>query len=278
MSRAPVKASRISTTTSWGKYVHWDSECEARCGSFSGPLCALHLWGNRKIRESNPDQFHAGDRIALTVEGAPAIADTFTVQKGVVIQLPTIGDISLKGVRRSDSEAYLTQQIGQHMRNPVVHVVPLLLVALSGAISHPGYYSVPSHTLLDDVIMRIGGPTGEADLGKIVILRNGREVIKASQVNEGLTARKTLDDMKITAGDEIVVGERSRQNHLNTVLQADVHRNWFHRTHSGAGAPMSGGEPLSSCGMTRRLTVPPYSSRVSGSPGIGRHASSSLRM
>ena len=198
---------------------------------FTGILSAKHVaavfvvlgvapsLGKSQDSGKQPDQFHAGDRIALTVEGAPAIADTFTVQKGVVIQLPTIGDISLKGVRRSDSEAYLTQQIGQHMRNPVVHVVPLLLVALSGAISHPGYYSVPSHTLLDDVIMRIGGPTGEADLGRIVILRNGREVIKASQVNEGLTARKTLDDMKITAGDEIVVGERSRQNHLNTVLQ-----------------------------------------------------------
>ena len=143
--------------------------------------------------ESHLDQFRAGDRIALTVEGAPAIADTFTVQKGVFVRLPKIGDISLKGVRRSDSEAYLTQQIGQHMKNPVVHVVPLAVVALSGAISHPGYYSVPSHTLLDDLLRVESGDRPERRiLGKIVVRRNGPEVIKASQVSDGLTARRTV--------------------------------------------------------------------------------------
>lgn len=165
-----------------------------------------------------PDQFHVGDRVALTVEGPAAIADTFVVRDGLILRVPTIGDISLKGVRRSDTQTYLAQEIGKQIKNPIVHAVPLIRVALSGDVGHPGYYSVPSDALLSDVIMRAGGPTPNADLSKTVVRRDGREIIGKAQVNAGLTAGKTLDDMQIAPGDEILVGEKSQQN-LESLLR-----------------------------------------------------------
>jgi hypothetical protein len=108
----------------------------------------------------------------------------------------------------------------QSRKNSIVHAPPLIHVVLSGAIGHPGYYSIPSSMRLGDVIMKVGGPTQEADLNKVVIRRDRREIVKASQVSAALTAERTLDDLHIAPGDEIAVGERSRQNGLENALRA----------------------------------------------------------
>lgn len=160
-------------------------------------------------QEPAPDEFHVGDRIALTVEGPQALADTALVREGLVLRLPTFGDISLAGVKRSDTQKYLTQQIGKYIKDPVVHATPLVRIAILGEVGRPGFYWVPSDNLLSDVVMRAGGPTGNADLNKTVVKRSGKEVISQSQSQVALTEGKTLDDLQVAPGDELVVGQKS---------------------------------------------------------------------
>lgn len=155
------------------------------------------------------DEFHVGDRIALTVEGPQAFADTALVREGLVLRLPTFGDISLAGVKRADTQKYLTQQIGKYIKDPVVHATPLVRIAILGEVGRPGFYWVPSDNLLSDVVMRAGGPTGNADLNKTVVKRSGKEVISQSQSQVALTEGKTLDDLRVAPGDELVVGQKS---------------------------------------------------------------------
>lgn len=155
------------------------------------------------------DEFHVGDRIALTVEGPQAFADTALVREGLVLRLPTFGDISLAGVKRADTQKYLTQQIGKYIKDPVVHATPLVRIAILGEVGRPGFYWVPSDNLLSDVVMRAGGPTGSADLNKTVVKRSGKEVISQSQSQVALTEGKTLDDLRVAPGDELVVGQKS---------------------------------------------------------------------
>lgn len=169
-----------------------------------------------------PEEFHAGDRIALTVEGvsvpgqgapgAPSglvIADTVTVREGQVLRFPTVGDISLVGVRRRNLEPYLTQQFGKFFRNPVVHATPLIRVAVLGQVGRPGFYSVPSDIPVSEVVMRAGGPTSEADLNKTVVKRGTQTVRGKDAVASALAAGSTLDDIGVAPGDEVVVGEKS---------------------------------------------------------------------
>lgn len=160
-------------------------------------------------QEPAPDEFHVGDRIALTVEGPQAFADTAVVRDGLVLRLPTFGDISLAGVKRSNTQKYLTQQIGKYIKDPVVHATPLVRIAILGEVGRPGFYWVPSDNLLSDVVMRAGGPTGSADLNKTVVKRSGKEVISQSQSQVALTEGKTLDDLRVAPGDELVVGQKS---------------------------------------------------------------------
>lgn len=155
------------------------------------------------------DEFHVGDRIALTVEGPQAFADTALVRDGLVLRLPTFGDISLAGVKRADTQKYLTRQIGKYIKDPVVHATPLVRIAILGEVGRPGFYWVPSDNLLSDVVMRAGGPTGNADLNKTVVKRNGNEVLSQHDAQTALTQGKTLDDLAVAPGDELVVGQKS---------------------------------------------------------------------
>jgi len=168
----------------------------------------LSLSATVRAQEGQPDDFHVGDRIALTIEGPQTFSDTVVVRDGLILRLPNIGDIPMTGVKRSDVESYLTQQIGKFIRNPVIHATPLVRIAILGQVGKPGFYTMPSDVLLSDVVMRAGGPTGNADLNRTVVRRSGQEVISREQVASALTAGMTLDQLHIAPGDEMVVGEK----------------------------------------------------------------------
>ncbi|MGI8510468.1 MAG: polysaccharide biosynthesis/export family protein [Gemmatimonadaceae bacterium] len=192
-------------------------------------LVTISVTGAAQQRAIAPEEFHPGDRIALTVEGLSApnaapgqgpnmISDTAVVREGQTLRFPTIGDISLVGVRRPDLEKYLTQQFSKFVRDPVVHATPLVRVAVLGQVGRPGFYSFPSDIPLSEVVMRSGGPTGESDLNKTVVKRATKTVIGKDQIASALVNGSTLDDLRVAPGDEIVVGEKSHFN-FNTILQ-----------------------------------------------------------
>lgn len=172
-----------------------------------------------------PDEFHVGDRIALTIEGGltpqgteQTFSDTVVVREGLVLRLPTFGDIPLTGVRRANVQPYLTRQIGRFIKDPVVHAIPLVRISVLGQVGHPGFYTVPSDMLLSDVVMHAGGPTGEADLSRSVVKRDGKEILSSGQAQTALANGETLDQLHLAPGDEFVVGEKSHLG-FGTVLQ-----------------------------------------------------------
>ncbi|HXC24651.1 MAG TPA: polysaccharide biosynthesis/export family protein [Gemmatimonadaceae bacterium] len=166
--------------------------------------------------------FHVGDRIALTVNGPISLSDTLVVRDGLVVSIPRdtngIGDISLKGVRRGDVQAYLTQQIGRLVKKPVVHAVPLLWILVSGSVAHPSYCAVPPDEILSDVVMQAGGPTASTDLRKIVIQRGGKVFLNTKQTSVSLDRGETVADLQLMSGDQILVGEQSHHD-VQTYVQ-----------------------------------------------------------
>lgn len=165
-----------------------------------------------------PEDFHVGDRIALTVEGPATFSDTAVVREGLVIRLPNIGDIPLTGVKRADIQSYLTQAIGKYVRDPIVHAQALVRIAVLGAVGRPGFYTLPSDMLLSDVVMSAGGPGGNADLNRTVVKRGGDEVLSRQQVASALSAGRTLDQLNVAPGDQLIVGEKPRST-LDTALR-----------------------------------------------------------
>jgi len=161
-----------------------------------------------RLREGD---FHAGDRITLWVNGEAALTNTFTVRVGNVLELPGIGEVSLRGVLRSELRDVLEREIGRYIKEPQITVTTLVNVAILGAVTRPGFYSVAPDAPLGDVLMTAGGPAANADLGRSKISRGGSDVLAKDQLQRALQTNKTIDDIAVQSGDQIVVGERTRR-------------------------------------------------------------------
>ena len=156
--------------------------------------------------------FHAGDHVALFVEGEQALTDTFPVREGDVLDLPTLGVIPLRGVLRSELESYLTARIARYIRNPSVHATPLVRIVVLGAVIRPGFYFARPDQSLSDAIMLAGGPTATADLARSFVRRGNAITWATEGIRSVLSAGMTLDDIEIQSGDEIVVAEAKHFN------------------------------------------------------------------
>ena len=171
--------------------------------------------------------FVVGDRILLVVEGQSEVAtpppgppgmviksveqqltDTFTVGSDKDLVLPVIGRVSLRGVLRSELEGYLAGQIGQYIRDPIVHAQPLVRLSIQGEVAKPGFYAVPTNAVLAATLMAAGGPTQEANLPKMRLERDGQTLWKGDKLRQAIAAGRTLDDIGVHPGDAFVIPRR----------------------------------------------------------------------
>lgn len=146
-----------------------------------------------------------GDQIAVFVEGNEVLSDTFTVRAGPVLFLPTIGDIQVGGLLRSEMGARVAEHLSRYIVDPVVRVQPLMRVAVAGQVGSPGFYTVPSESLISDVLMTAGGPTGEADLRRVYVERRGNKLVEGELMQRAISEGRTLDQMNFHPGDQIHV-------------------------------------------------------------------------
>jgi protein involved in polysaccharide export with SLBB domain len=166
-------------------------------------------------RLTNGD-FLVGDRIVLFVGGQQALTDTFTVREGQMLRLPTLSDVSLHGVLRSELQAHLYVEISRFLRDPVVRSGSLVRLSVLGAVVRPGFYAMPADMLVSAAIMTTGGLNGNADVNRTVIKRGGVIIWPESAVGAAIRSGQTIDQLNLRAGDEIDVGEKK----TNTLLVA----------------------------------------------------------
>lgn len=166
--------------------------------------------------------FTVGDRISLIVEGEQQLTDTFPVLPGRKLVLPAIGEIPLAGVLRSELPNYLRQQIGRFVVNPTVHARSLVRVYVSGSVGKPGFYVVPSESLLSDALMAAGGPGQRSNMRQLTISRGSRVIWAGDRLQEALREGRTLDQLSLRAGDQIDLPEKRSSNAFLQVLQYAV--------------------------------------------------------
>jgi len=187
-------------------------------GFYASAALLLIVAGSVQAQDTQPDDFHVGDKIALSVEGPLAIRDTATIRDGLILRLNGLGDISMAGVKRADVQKYLTQEISKYIKDPIVHATALVRISVLGQVMRPGFYTVPSDALLGDVVMMAGGPTTTADLNRTVVQRAGQDVKTSEQIAGALASGATIDQMQIAPGDALVIGEKPSSS-FDTILK-----------------------------------------------------------
>jgi hypothetical protein len=152
--------------------------------------------------------FQEGDRIVIALDTNSSIVDTLQVRAGKILQIKGISDFSVAGILRSELSDSLRQHLSKYLKNPGVRATPLLPIAIMGEVGAPGYYYTPADVVLRDLLMRAGGPGGDADLSKIVIKRSGETIWNVQTVRIALSSGLSIDQLHMQAGDEIVVPKR----------------------------------------------------------------------
>jgi protein involved in polysaccharide export with SLBB domain len=160
-----------------------------------------------RLREGD---FQTGDRIVLTVEGEAALSDSFTVEQGPAVHLPTAGRVSLAGVLRSEIESHLARELAQYIRDPDVRARTTIRISVTGEVAQPGFRAVGSDLLVTDVLAQAGQVTRDADLGKIRIERGNQVVWDSEALGPEIVEGRTLDQLGVRAGDRLVVGRTSQ--------------------------------------------------------------------
>jgi len=149
-----------------------------------------------------------GDQLILTVLGEAPFSGTFTVGAGRTLSLPGVPDIPLRGILRSEAQDYLTNQLRNYVRDPSVRVQALIRMSILGAITKQGFYQVPADLLVSDAIMVAGGPLASADPNRTMVRRAGNVILQEEEIKAAIIAGRTLDQLNLRAGDEIMVDEK----------------------------------------------------------------------
>lgn len=148
----------------------------------------------------------SGDEIKVDVLAEPGLSATYTVTPARTIVLPAGYEISMRGVLRSEVQAYLTTQMKKFVIDPNVTASASVRIAIFGGVGHPGFYNVPANMLLSAVLQTIaGGPANNFDPGKSRIMRDNQVFVAGHEFNDALYRGQTLDQLNVQAGDVVDV-------------------------------------------------------------------------
>ena len=153
---------------------------------------------------------HTGDLVRIDLVGdAAGLTGTYAVTPTRTILLPGGAEISMRGVLRSEIQPYLTEQLKKYVRDPIVKATTSIRLSIFGAIAKPGLYPAPADLLLGDAIMQIGGgPANNARFDKSQIKRAEKVVVDGPEFQAAIRQGRTLDQLNLQAGDEIIVAAK----------------------------------------------------------------------
>jgi protein involved in polysaccharide export with SLBB domain len=159
--------------------------------------------------------FKVGDRILLSFTVDSTVQRELTVRDSLVVDLPPLASLSLRGVLRRELNTAFAQHLRRYYREPQVRVTSLMRVGAIGAVAKPGYYQVPSEVTLSDVMGVAGGLSPTANPKKVELWRGQTRLMDYRAITSSTRDGKTLGELGVQPGDEVRVAERSQRNLTN---------------------------------------------------------------
>ncbi|HET8654080.1 MAG TPA: polysaccharide biosynthesis/export family protein [Longimicrobiaceae bacterium] len=149
--------------------------------------------------------FQIGDLIGLSVQDEKDLSGSFVVQDGPKLALPGIGDISLRGVLRSELESYLHDQLARYIRDPVVHARSSIRIMITGSVGKSGYFVVPTDAVFSDLFNIAGGTAPNARLNEVRVERANQTIWGGDALQQAIIQGRTIDQLSLRAGDHVIV-------------------------------------------------------------------------
>jgi protein involved in polysaccharide export with SLBB domain len=155
-----------------------------------------------------PDDYIVGpgDELQVRIWGQLNADLRVTVDRAGEIYIPKVGELSVAGVRASQLDARLHDEVGRLFRNFSLTVslgrIRSIEVYVVGQAREPGTYTVSSLSTLVNAIFASGGPSAAGSLRDIQVQREGRTVAHLD-LYELLVKGDKSGDVRLQAGDVI---------------------------------------------------------------------------
>mgnify|MGYP005815998667 CR=1 FL=1 len=150
-----------------------------------------------------------GDIIMLAVQNMSSLSQAYPVTADNSIILPTIGEVKLPALLRSEIEDYLRDVIARHYVDPVVRADAQIRLGIFGCVGRQAYFVTPASAVLPDVIMQNGGgPGGTYKPERSKITRNDQVIVDGETFLAAVREGRSLDELGLQSGDEIHVGKK----------------------------------------------------------------------
>ena len=148
-----------------------------------------------------------GDEVIVRSTGMLDFELRPVVDRDGQIVLPKVGAVQVAGVRMSDLEKTLTQQVGKSFRNFTLSATLGQLrgidVYVVGQARRPGKYTLSSLSTLVNALFASGGPNANGSMRRVQLVRANKPVASVDLYDFIVRGDKARD-MKLLPGDVIV--------------------------------------------------------------------------
>lgn len=215
---APVDSRQPTATRAQLQQAMEEAENIANSSAYSASFRDDKRAEASQIRERLLEgDFFNGDNLIITMTGDSSVSGRQSIRAGRVLSLAGLPDIPMRGVLRSEVEAYLTEQVQRYIRDAQIKVRPLIRLTFTGGIKQPGFYQMDADIMLSDALMQAGGISNGTDLKRSKILRGDDEMVDGETFSKAVTEGVSLDHLNLRGGDVIEVGTKSSTNWFTTL-------------------------------------------------------------
>jgi len=159
---------------------------------------------NDVVPDNTPAMLHPGDSVKVAVWRNPELSGGFLVADDGTLRHPLYQAIHVAQIPLDSVTARIGAYLTQFTTNPQFVVQPEFHIVVRGEVRNPSLYTVPQETTLGGAIAAAGGPTPEAQLRKVTLVRDQHAYhLDLSDPAAPWTAAP------IRSGDQIIIGRKS---------------------------------------------------------------------
>ena len=149
-----------------------------------------------------------GDELMIRGTGSIDIDYRATIDRSGQISIPTIGPVSLAGVKASDAESVIRNAVGTMYKGVKISVnfgkLRAITVYVVGQANRPGTYTVSSLSTLVTTLFASGGPNANGSMRHLQVKRAGK-VVADLDLYAFIAKGDKSADIKLQDGDSIYI-------------------------------------------------------------------------
>ncbi|GGX34546.1 hypothetical protein GCM10010946_09710 [Undibacterium squillarum] len=149
-----------------------------------------------------------GDEVVIRAWGGVDIDYKTTIDRSGNITLPTVGTISLAGVKAGDAESVIKASVAKLYRDFSMSVtfgrLRAITVYVVGHAKRPGSYTVSGFSTLVTALLASGGPNSVGSMRNVQVKRNGKTVGNLD-IYSFIAKGDKSGDIKLQDGDTIFI-------------------------------------------------------------------------